>query len=372
LNLITLALRNLQRRLGRSLIVSGSVGLALGSALSLLTLADSVERSASEGATERGGDLIVLSKSAADFLSGFLPEEIGKRLSKIPGVEATTSELVTLTPIDQSQHKLVTGWPIDSFHWKEIPIISGQIPTAGNQRGAVLGAGVAEALHKKVGDEISLFDTRFKVIGIANYQTGFNRSITYVPLGALQEAAFRQNQVTLFALKLNPKISLSQIESIKSEIGKMPSLIATPTERVLQHDRSLELLRAISRAISLIALIMGSLSVLNTMLMAVHERTREIGIMIAIGWPRARTMASIVFEAFLIGMAGSLVGIPLSYGISLLFQRLPTIGDILSIQMDLGLVLPAVAASIFFSCLGAVYPAWHAASMKPADALRRV
>jgi putative ABC transport system permease protein len=347
LNLVILALRNLQRRPARSLIVSASVGLALGTALSLLTLADSIERSASEGVAERGADLTVLSKNSTDFLSGFIPEDTVKRLSQIPGVVATTSELVTFASIDQSQRRLVTGWPIDSFHWKEMPISSGQIPTAKAKHDAVLGTGVAEALHKKVGDEISLFDTRFNVVGIANYQTAFNRSIIYVPLAALQEVSFRQKQVTLFHLKINPKVSLSRIEEIKSEIAKMQSLVATPTEQVLQHDRNLQLLRAISRAVSLIALTMGALSVLNTLLMAVHERTREIGIMMAIGWPKARTMASIISEAVFIGVAGSLVGIPLSYGISLLFQRLPTIGDILSIQADVNLILPAMAASFF-------------------------
>jgi ABC-type antimicrobial peptide transport system permease subunit len=82
-------------------------------------------------------------------------------------------------------------------------------------------------------------------------------------------------------------------------------------------------------------------------------------------------MASIVWEAIFIGVAGSLIGIPLSFGITYLFQRLPTIGDILSMRVDIGIVLPALAISIFLCCLGALYPAWRAASMNPADALRR-
>jgi putative ABC transport system permease protein len=121
----------------------------------------------------------------------------------------------------------------------------------------------------------------------------------------------------------------------------------------------------------LIALTMGALSVLNALLMAVQERTREIGIMTAIGWSRARTMASIVFEGVLIGVAGCSVGIPLSYGISLLFGYLPTIGDILSFHPSLSMVLPTLLASIALCAVGSLYPAWRAASMSPADALRR-
>ena len=107
---------------------------------------------------------------------------------------------------------------------------------------------------------------------------------------------------------------------------------------------------------------MGALSVLNALLMAVQERTREIGIMTAIGWSRARTMASIVFEGVLIGVAGCSVGIPL---------YLPTIGDILSFHPSLSMVLPTLLASIALCAVGSLYPAWRAASMSPADALRR-
>jgi putative ABC transport system permease protein len=130
-------------------------------------------------------------------------------------------------------------------------------------------------------------------------------------------------------------------------------------------------MKAVSRSVSLIALTMGALSVLNALLMAVQERTKEIGIMTAIGWSRARTMASILFEGVLIGVTGCCVGVPLSYAISLLFEYLPTIGDILSFRPSLSMVLPTLLASIALCAAGSLYPAWRAASMSPAEALRR-
>jgi putative ABC transport system permease protein len=367
-----LALRNLQRRVARTTIVSASVGLAVGSAMSLLTLADSIVRSAGQGVEERGADLTVLSRNAAEFFSGFIPEDMKTKLSQIPGVVATSGELIMFASIDHSQQKLVTAWPMDSFYWKQMPIASGHVPTADVPRGVVLGAGVAEALHKNVGDDLELLDARFRVVGIANYQSAFNRSIIFAPLAALQEVSFRKKQVTLFHLRLDPKLTSSRIEEIKSEVGRMTSLVATPTDQVLQRDHNIQITKAIARSVSLIALVMGALSVLNALLMAVQERTREIGIMMAIGWSKARTMASIILEAVFIGIAGSMVGVPLCFAITSLFQRLPTIGDILSFQLNVEIVLPALAASVVLSCIGALYPAWRAASMNPADALRRV
>ncbi len=372
MNLVVLALRNLQRRGARTTIVSASVGLAVGSAMSLLTLADSIERSTGEGVEERGSDLTVTSRNAPEFFSGFIPEDTKTKLAQIPGVTAASGELIMFVSIDHGQQKLVTAWPIDSIYWKQMPIASGHAPTADTPRGVVLGAGAAESLHKSVGDDLDVLDARFKVVGIANYQSVFNRAIVFVPLAALQEVAFRKKQVTLFHLKLDPKLTKSRIEEIKSEIGQMRSLVATQTEQVFQRDHNMQIMKAISRSVSLIALVMGALSVLNALTMAVQERTREIGIMMAIGWSKARTMASIVWEAVFIGIAGSLIGVPLSYAISFLFQRLPSIGDILSFEMNVEIVLPALAVSVVLSCIGALYPAWRAASMSPADALRRV
>ena len=187
----------------------------------------------------------------------------------------------------------------------------------------------------------------------------------------LQEIAFRQKQVTMFEIKLQPALTTAEIEAVKAKVSRMGSLLATPTDQLLQHDRNLLVMNAISRSVSLIALTMGALSVLNALLMAVQERTREIGIMAAIGWSRARTMASIVFEGVLIGVAGCFVGVPLSYGISLLFGYLPTIGDILSFHPNLSIVLPTLLVSIVLCAAGSIYPAWRAVSMSPADALRR-
>jgi putative ABC transport system permease protein len=235
----------------------------------------------------------------------------------------------------------------------------------------VLGSGAAETLHKDIGDNIEILDARFSVVGIANYRSALNRSMIYMPLPELQDIAFRQKQVTMFEIKLQPAVTASEIEAIKAEIGQMNSLSATPTDQLLQHDRNLLVMKAISRSVSLIALTMGALSVLNALLMAVQERTREIGIMTAIGWSRARTMASILFEGTLIGIAGSFVGVPLSYGISLLFEYLPTIGEILSFHPNLSMILPILLASIVLCAAGSLYPAWRAASMNPTDALRR-
>jgi putative ABC transport system permease protein len=117
---------------------------------------------------------------------------------------------------------------------------------------------------------------------------------------------------------------------------------------------------------------MGSLNVLNALLMATQERTREIGIVAAIGWTDARIMTSIVIEGLLMCAVGCVMGLFLSYFASLLFPAIPTIGNYISFRPSVGLILPTVAAAFVLCMIGSLYPAWRAVRVPPAVALRHV
>ena len=164
----------------------------MASALSLVALADSIKRSVGEGADERGADLTVLSRNASDIFSGFIGEDIQDKLTLIPGVRAATGELVMYVPIDHDQQKVLTGWAADSFFWKLMPISSGHLPGLHERRVIVLGSGAAEALQKDIGDDLDILDARFKVVGIANYQSALNRSMIYMflPEGTSKNICF--------------------------------------------------------------------------------------------------------------------------------------------------------------------------------------
>ncbi|MEK8091614.1 FtsX-like permease family protein [Methylocystis sp. IM3] len=372
MNLLTLALRNLQRRFARTAIVSLSVGLAVASSLSLVALADSIEQGAGEGVEERGADLVVLSRSASDLFESSIAESYRPALAAIKDVVAADGEIIMFAPIDNKRQRLVMGSPEDSVFWKKMPIAQGRRPLPGETGAAVLGQDAAAALNKKVGDRLTILDEPFTVVGVSNYQSALNRSLIYTVLSKLQTVSFRNKSVTMFHIKLAPAVTPQRVAAIRAQIARLGPLSAAPTDELLQRDRNLAVLKAVAKAISIIALTLGALSVLNALLMAIQERTREIGIMMAIGWSRWRTMASIVLEGLVIGLAGCLIGVPASFAISHSFKYLPTVGEILAFRPSLAIILPILFAAVGLCGLGALYPAWRAASMRPADALRRV
>jgi len=195
--------------------------------------------------------------------------------------------------------------------------------------------------------------------------------MVFVPLRDLQEVAFRQKQITALNIRLMPGLQPGQVESLKRSISAIGPLLVTPTDQLLRNDRNVAVVTAIARTVSLIALTMGALSVLSALLMAVQERTREIGILMAIGWAPARTMTSIIIEGIVVGAIGSVLGVAMSYALSYSFTNLPLLGEMISFRPAPEMFLPTLLFSIALCAIGSLYPAWRAAAMRPADALRR-
>jgi putative ABC transport system permease protein len=130
-------------------------------------------------------------------------------------------------------------------------------------------------------------------------------------------------------------------------------------------------MNAVSRAISIIAMAMAVMNVLNTLLMTIQERTREIGIVTAIGWSDRLIMSSIVIEGLMMCAVGCVFGVILGYLASSLFQFVPTIGEYIQFRPTLGLIVPTLAAAFVLCAIGALYPAWRAVRLNPAEALGR-
>ena len=337
-----------------------------------MALADSAENGAREGVVERGADFLVLQRDAPDVFSGFIPEAVAAQIARVPGVATAANELMTFAPVDQDTQRLILGWPPDSHFWREMPIRSGRTPGPGEQRAAILGVGAAESLGKVAGDDLDIMDAQFTIVGIADYASAINRSAIIVDLTDLQEISFKAGQVTVVHVALDRAAGEAVLKSVTAAIEAIGRLAVTPTDQLLANDRNFAVLKAISTAVSLIALIMSALSITNVLLMAIQERTREIGVMMAIGWDKPHIVASIIIEGVLIGIAGSVIGVALGYAASFLFAGVPAVGDYLSFSPTLEMMLWTPLFAVAFCAIGSLYPAWRATSLVPADAIRKI
>jgi putative ABC transport system permease protein len=371
MNLIGLAVRNLRRRPMRTLLTIMGIGLAVGSALALVALSRSIEDSTRDGVNEHGADLTVTQKGAPDLFGGFLSEDLSDKLAAVPGVARVAGELFLFAPTERDRQVLVSGWTQNSYFWKSVPLREGRLPEPGERHIALVGDLTAEALAKAVGSEIELLGEKFRVIGITKYDAMVNRGTVIVPLPDLQDATFRRSQVSMFYLGLQRGLKPAELERIKQDIAGLGRVSVSVASELLQNDRNFKVLKAVSLSVSIIALSMGVLNVLNTLLMTIQERTREIGIISAIGWSDRRIMTSIVLEGVMMSMLGCVVGIGVGYLAGMLFPLVPTVGDYIDFKPTLALVVPTLLAALVLCALGSLYPAWRATRMTPAEALQR-
>lgn len=372
MNLVGLALRNLKRRPIRTGLSVIGIGLAVGSALALMALSRSIQDGTREAMDEIGDDLVVMQKGATDIFGGLIPEETVERIAAIPSIVNVSGALVAFAPANSGNSVLTVGWPDGSYLWKKVPLREGRVPAAGERHVAVLGDTTAASLRKKLGDEVDLFGGTFRVVGIAGYTAAVNRGQVLVPLFDLQEAIYRPHQVTVAHVDVAHTDGRFELGHIQEEINALGNVVAATTDQLLDNDRNFTVLEAVSLAVAIIAVAMSALNVLTALVMATQERTREIGVFVAVGWSNGQIIKSILVEGLMMCAMGCTLGLLLSFVAASAFARIPTIGNLVSLKPGLGLIAPVIGAALLLCVLGALFPAWRAVRMLPAEALRRM
>jgi putative ABC transport system permease protein len=287
-------------------------------------------------------------------------------------VARASGELFMFAPSADDKSVLAQGWADTSYLWKKVPLREGRVPAPAEHNVAVLGDAAAAALGKKLGDDVVILGEPFKIIGIANYTTAVNRGVALLPLADLQKISHRPEQVTMVHLNVERSAAPVELKQVKTAIELLGNLSASTANEMLDKDRNFAILDAVSLAISLIAIIMGAIYVLNALMMATQERTREIGIFTAIGWSQRRIMASIVVEGILMCVIGCVLGLALSFLAALAFPYIPAIGNLVSFRPSIRLIVLVLLAAFVLCVLGSLFPAWRAVRMLPAEALRRI
>ena len=240
-------------------------------------------------------------------------ESVGEKLRGIPVVAdaaAVSFDLVDFTP-DVSA--VVQGWADTSFEFESLTILQGR-RFRGDEPAVMLGEILASSIGKKAGDWVEVQGASLRVVGVFRAQDTFSTSSALLPLHQLQQLSGLGGKVAGFDLRLRPP---SPGESPEDHLrraqltieSQLPGLKAMPAAAVARDNHIVNFIRSTAWATSVIALLIAVLGVANTMAMSVFERTREIGILRALGWRRSRIVRLILLEASILGFAGGLLGI---------------------------------------------------------------
>jgi ABC-type lipoprotein release transport system permease subunit len=258
------------------------------------------------------------------------------------------------------------GYSPREFAIRHFRIVDGQPLTTNRQM--ILGRQAAETMGTQVGDTLRLMDSNFRVVGI--YETGVSWEETgaVITLRDAQRLAGRPHQVSMYGLKLRDP---EQAEAVRAYLdANFPEIQVALTSDFAENLPDIQSSNSMMGQISFLAVLIGGVGMLNTMLMSVLERTREIGVLRALGWRRRQVIGMILQEALALGAIGGICGILLGIGLGWSFVLIPQIGDMLVPQYSPQLLLQMLAVAVVTGFLGGLYPAWRATRMQPVEALR--
>jgi len=368
---LSIPFRNIRRRPLRSTLTALGICIAVSSFIVLVCLSRGLENAWIKSLDERGIHMLALSKEAVEMLTATIDESLADKIRNVKGVSDVSGELVNLVKLQEDISILIRGWPQNSFLWKTLNLIDGNLPKRDEPNGIILGQKLSEVTEVKVGQEIHILNEEFYVTGISKPSGVMNDNAAIFHLDTLQKLLDRKGRVTEFDLRLEHPNDPNTVKEIQSRLSKyFSNLSFIETHEIAENNDILKMFHAMTWATSAVAVGIALLIVLNTLLMSVTERRREIGILSAVGWQPQRIISMIVIEGLLLCVIGSITGFILGVlSLDWLIQ-LPKLRGLFEPEISLRLLCEVSLATLILGFIGSMYPSLRAVKQTPVEALR--
>ncbi len=321
--------------------------------------------------TNAGTDIAVIE---TNFINTSLNQSLETKIRAVPEVERSAPMIFNLIDLTPDVNALVYGWQANSYELDSLTYLAGRRFQDGKPE-VILGNLLADDMKKKTGDSLPIQGTAFTVVGVFHGGTALEDGAVIMPLDQMQAISSMEGKVTAFHVKLRPAPSGESYDDYVKRAEKaieaaVPGVHADPAADRAANNGLVSLAHSVAWGTSAIALLIGILGIANTMAMSVFERTREIGILRALGWKGGHVILLILTEATALGLVGGLLGIAAGWGGLRILAALPQTASVASASISpLHLVeslLVAIASGVF----AGAYPAWRGAHLSPVEALR--
>jgi putative ABC transport system permease protein len=363
-------LKNLRRRRLRTTLTLFGIGMAVGAFVGLVGFSSVFQQQWQRIYSSAGTDITVIHGT---FLNTSLDESATAKVAALPVVAQATPTMFNLMDLSPDVNALAYGWTADSFEFDSLKILSGRRIHDG-QAEVMVGDLLAVGLKKHPGDTLEIQGTPFTVTATYHASSGLEANAVVLPLDQLQKLSSLQGKVSTIDVRLKPapageapdhylKRAQAQIEAV------LPGLQAVPAAERASDNQFVKMAQASAWGTSALALFIGIMGIANTMVMSVFERTREIGVLRALGWRRGQVLALIEMEAATLGLGGGLLGIALGWSALRVLEALPQTASFVSASLPWPLLLEAMGIAVLAGLIAGAVPAWHAGQLSPVDAL---
>ena len=399
---VKVALHNSRQRKVRSWLTMLGIFIGIAAIVALLSLSQGLRVAIEEQFASLGSDKMIVQAAGGGLgppgagVSEPLTKGDEKIIEAVQGVNIAVGRLIRTVkvqknseihyafavsmPKEQKEKELV----LEANNYK---IAQGTFFERDTANEVVIGADVAKDLFDKelfLRDKILIQGEPFKITGILKKAGNPQQDDSFViPEGSLRRILNLGDEYNVIPVQIEPgeNIDIMQERIFKElrkfrnvEEGKENFIVETPQKIASTLDNILLILQGVLVGIATISLIIGAIGIMNTMYTSVIERTKEIGILKAVGARRKDILFIFLFESGFLGLMGGIIGIALGLAISktvefIAFQMFQS--PLLQAQISSNLIISMLLFAFILGALSGTLPALQASKLKPVEALRQ-
>ncbi len=395
--ILRLAMQAIRRNAMRSLLTVLGIVIGVGAVIAMVTIGNGATAKVTADLAKLGSNLLMVnpgqfgpgraSSDAKPFNSRDV-DALKTQLSGVKGVAPMAQKSSTVIAGTENRSVSIAGTDNDYFITQDWPLAQGRIFTDGEIRGGVAACVVGETVRQKllgagdpVGRTIRVGKVSCEVVGLlqAKGQSSFGTDqddTVIMPLRTFQRRIAGNTDIARVMVSAKDGVDMAHlqgdIEALLRErrniaAGKDDDFSVADLKQIVQATAgTASILTGLLGAVAAVSLVVGGIGIMNIMLVSVTERTREIGIRLAIGALERQVLMQFLAEAIVLSLFGGLIGVLIGLGLAWLGTSLLAV----PLTVDPGIVLLAFAFSALVGVVFGYFPARKAAQLNPIEALR--
>jgi len=380
---LQVALKNLLRRRFRTFLTILGIAIGISMLFSFLAFSQGYEASMRGELNKIGAHMLAIAKGCpyeatalimhGGIIEDYLTVADVDRIREMPNVQSAVGNFMNQVPLVHGKSVVVFGMNEQTFAQKPWWVIRGEKFTG--EDSIILPEVMATELGLNIGDVYRMpgKERDFVISGLLEKTGTQDDKFVYVPFITAQRLFNAEGKVTSVSILLE---DLSRVQEVVESVESLPDVQAITMSQVLATAQTLmSSAQAMINSIVIIAVVISALGVMNSILMSVFERTKEIGMMKAVGATGSDIIALVWIESVILSLAGGILGILASFATASFIETtirglipFAPLGELLA--FDANTVAISLMSSLVLGLVAGVYPAIRAAELSPMEAIR--
>lgn len=364
--MIAILTANLLRRPGRTLLTALGTAVGVATIVALLSVTDGLRSTAGQLVHLGRADLGLFQRDAADLTTSVLPVELAARIQQRPGIARAQPIQLLIEQLPQRPSAIVFGAQPDSFLARRLVTLRGRPMRAAGE--VAIGDRLAASSGLRPGDSATIGRREMHIVGVYHSGILFEDAGAVIPLTTAQDITGKPGEATTIVVQLEPR---AHPDSVRADLARtFPGLTAiSEPEEAVRGGANGELIRKAATVIVVLALLIGGIAVMNTMLLATLERRGEFAVMSAVGWSPLQVAGMVLGEGAATGLLGAIIGLIFGvFGSDLLISALGAT-DFVDPKITAWAIGRGLLVGGAVGVVGGLYPAWRVTRLRPAAVL---